>query len=441
LPGPVASTEDPLLTDERWQLALRVGESPQFQKSPRLKKFLLYVCERKLQNQLEDVHEQVIGCEVFGRRHDYSSSEDNIVRVEARNLRRRLESYFAEDGASEPVVIVIPKGTYVPNFEPRPIATPPEQERSPQNNTFTGGQPSKRKPSYWVVVAVISFLIPATILYLSRQRSIPRIPAESKTQSPLEQLPVLAEMFDNNHETVIVVADSCLSVLNDLLGRQISLAEYIKSGYPSNVIPAGVQDSKTALMQLISSRYYTSLADIQTVPKILLASPEFANRTSVSYARDSQIRAFKTANVILLGSRRANPWSELFEPQLNFVPEWENHSIRFRNKSPLPGESSEYVVRSRSGTYTYTSSYSVIAFLPNLEHNGNVLLLGGGVMEGTEASGDLLTNPVLSSRLVHDLALKDGHGHLKYFEVLFRNVIIGGIAKNPEIVAYRILQD
>jgi len=156
----------------------------------------------------------VIGCEVFGRRHDYSSSEDNIVRVEARNLRRRLESYFAEDGASEPVVIVIPKGTYVPNFDPRPIATPPEQERSPQNNTSTGGQPSKRKPSYWVVVAVISFLIPATILYLSRQRSIPRIPAESKTQSPLEQLPVLAEMFDNNHETVIVVADSCLSVLN-----------------------------------------------------------------------------------------------------------------------------------------------------------------------------------------------------------------------------------
>jgi len=182
-------------------------------------------------------------------------------------------------------------------------------------------------------------------------------------------------------------------------------------------------------MQLISSRYYTSLADIQTVPKILLASPEFANRTSVRYARDSQIRAFNTANVILLGSRRANPWSELFEPQLNLVPEWENHSIRFRNKSPLPGESFEYVVSSRSGTYTYTSSYSVIAFLPNLEHNGNVLLLGGAVMEGTEASGDLLTNPVLSSRLVHDLALKDGHGHRKYFEVLFHNVIIGGIAK------------
>jgi hypothetical protein len=83
----------------------------------------------------------------------------------------------------------------------------------------------------------------------------------------------------------------------------------------------------------------------------------------------------------------------------------------------------------------------VIAFLPNLEHNGNVLLLAGGVMEGTEASGDLLTNPVLSSRLVHDLALKDGHGHLKYFEVLFRNIIIGGIAKNPKIVAYRILKD
>ncbi len=56
---------------------------------------------------------------MFGREAGYNPSDGNIVRVQARDLRKRLAAYFAEEGAEEPVVIEIPKGGYVPHFQPR----------------------------------------------------------------------------------------------------------------------------------------------------------------------------------------------------------------------------------------------------------------------------------------------------------------------------------
>src|SRR5208283_317792 len=84
-----------LADDDRWQLVLRVAASEEFRKSARLRDFLVFVCKRTLQKPPEEVHEQDIGFAVFGRRADYNPAEDNIVRVEARELRKRLEQYFA----------------------------------------------------------------------------------------------------------------------------------------------------------------------------------------------------------------------------------------------------------------------------------------------------------------------------------------------------------
>src|SRR5689334_22007636 len=109
----------PALADARWELVQRVAGSASFQKSPRLRELLLHICERAIQNRPEDLREQLIGQRVFGRKADYSPGEDNIVRVEVRQLRKRLDDFFATEGKDEPVVIVIPKGAYVPGFEPR----------------------------------------------------------------------------------------------------------------------------------------------------------------------------------------------------------------------------------------------------------------------------------------------------------------------------------
>lgn len=110
--------DTPFEDDERWRVALRVAASPSFSKSARLHDFLLYVCEKALSGHAGEIREQLIGVEVFNRKPDYNPGEDNIVRVEARELRKRLDRYFTGNGAREPFRIRIPKGSYVPVFEP-----------------------------------------------------------------------------------------------------------------------------------------------------------------------------------------------------------------------------------------------------------------------------------------------------------------------------------
>jgi hypothetical protein len=65
--------------------------------------------EPKLEESAE-IHEQEIGHKVFGRGPDYDTNADNVVRVTASQVRKKLEQYFSLEGASEPVVLEIPKG-------------------------------------------------------------------------------------------------------------------------------------------------------------------------------------------------------------------------------------------------------------------------------------------------------------------------------------------
>src|ERR1700712_4644269 len=104
--------------DVRWELVQRVIESPHLIGSARLRDFLLHVTPRALRETPEDATEQQIGIQVFQRSPGFNSSEDSIVRSQARLLRLKLSAYFNAEGASEPLIIEIPKGHYLPVFLP-----------------------------------------------------------------------------------------------------------------------------------------------------------------------------------------------------------------------------------------------------------------------------------------------------------------------------------
>jgi hypothetical protein len=85
--------------------------------------FLELVVENSLSGGVP-LKETAIGAQVFGRALDYDSSVEPIVRVEARRLRQKLQQYYEREGATDPVVIHLPKGGYMPEFEIRAAAIP-----------------------------------------------------------------------------------------------------------------------------------------------------------------------------------------------------------------------------------------------------------------------------------------------------------------------------
>src|SRR5512132_65375 len=58
--------------------------------------------------------ESVLAHELYGKGTDFDGGTDPVVRVDARRLRDKLREYY--EGRSDPVVISLPKGSYVPVF-------------------------------------------------------------------------------------------------------------------------------------------------------------------------------------------------------------------------------------------------------------------------------------------------------------------------------------
>ncbi len=97
-------------------LVERICESKHFRRANKLKAFLRHICEKTFEGQAEELKEHEVGTEVFGRKLGYNMAEDNIVRVQARLLRNRLERYFEDEGRAEPTLVRVPRGGYVPEF-------------------------------------------------------------------------------------------------------------------------------------------------------------------------------------------------------------------------------------------------------------------------------------------------------------------------------------
>jgi len=90
---------------------------PVFQRARRLREFLRFVVNERLDGRADSLKAYTIGLEVFERPDNFDPITDTIVRVNAGKLRRALERYYLGPGRQDKILISIPKGRYVPVFQ------------------------------------------------------------------------------------------------------------------------------------------------------------------------------------------------------------------------------------------------------------------------------------------------------------------------------------
>ena len=95
----------------------RVIEAPEFLGSRRRINLLRHLVDETLSGRCDRLKGTSIAIDVFGRGADFDPQTDAVVRSEARRLRHALASYYFGSGASDPLRIVLQKGSYVPRFE------------------------------------------------------------------------------------------------------------------------------------------------------------------------------------------------------------------------------------------------------------------------------------------------------------------------------------
>jgi adenylate cyclase len=96
----------------------KILNSPQFVNSPNLQDFLRFIVEKTLAGEAAEIKGYTVATQVLGRKPDFDPNLDPIVRILAGRLRRALEKYYQEQGENDPVIIDVPRGTYVPWFRP-----------------------------------------------------------------------------------------------------------------------------------------------------------------------------------------------------------------------------------------------------------------------------------------------------------------------------------
>jgi eukaryotic-like serine/threonine-protein kinase len=100
----------------------RIVSSSLFANADRSRTLLKFVVEATVNQQADRLKEYTLGAEALGRGDGFDPRTDPIVRAEASRLRSRLERYYAGEGKGDPVEIVLPKGSYVPQFVERVTA-------------------------------------------------------------------------------------------------------------------------------------------------------------------------------------------------------------------------------------------------------------------------------------------------------------------------------
>ena len=254
---------------------------------------------------------------------------------------------------------------------------------------------------------------------------------------PLPTILPWSALFREQRGIHIVLADTSVGGIQNLLQSRLLLSDYLNRRFVPE--DSRISPEKAHFLQYLANNQFTSASYAITGIRIAQLAESYRTPVSVSFARDLSLRTFKGGDsFVVLGTARANPWAQLFEPQINFALEFGDNDKEpfFLNREPKAGEPRIYVPSPDRGA-TLRESYGHIAFLPDVyQPGGHILFVTGTSSQATEAAGEFVTN-------VRRLRLELNHSGLnlagppKPFEVLLRVRHTTGAPVRSEVIAVR----
>jgi hypothetical protein len=418
---------------EQRELVSRVLASNLFSKSHRLAAFLRFICDQYDQGHASSINEQRIGVEVFARSPGYHVGEDSIVRSQARFLRLRLDEYFATEGRNEPIILSIPKGSYVPAFASKPVEKTEPRFDTPAIVDLvipvdTKAARRKRSVQGLAIALITVSFIAGTMLY--RTFGL-RHPQSTEDTQLVEAF--WSSLFTTQRPLLVIPSDSSLVLLEEMTGKPVTLQAYASRTY-LNPVPAENAD----LWRSIATSQYTNMADLNTVGRLANLPESNGVPLTMRFARDLSLKELKESNAILIGGARSNPWVTLFAPLTNFDIDYDYQTKQnfVRNRAPQRGEEPLYI-EERAIPTEPSRSYGVVTYVASLDGQGHTLLLEGTSKAGTESAAEFLAGSAFAEFLK---TMRPAGRSIPSFEVLIETSSMAGASYHPEIVCWHTLR-
>jgi hypothetical protein len=413
----------------------QILRSARFKDSMQLQTLLKYIVKESLNGHDDALKERIIGIDVFGRKPDYDTADDPIVRSRVGLLRKRLAQYYeSEEARSSAVQIVIPSGSYHPTFifhrlannesKENPVKDQPQTavshgtEDNPESGAASKVPSSSRTPRWrvWGIVAVAScsLLLAAWVVVANWNKSELYLLWKPILESKKTVLlyngtinPVYLLSLDNVNSTNPQVDQdlpASAPSLTSVEGPTLTAGEFVP--VQGGLVPPGdiAADLEVAALmntygRNLSMRSGSGLpfVDLQGSPTILIGA--YDNYWTMSLARD--------------------------------LPFFFDRSGRIRERS---GQHRVWSSVARADN-TISEDYAVVFRLLDSKVGGPVIDISGLTTCGTQAAAQFATDPVQLKKIlgIPRNALKQ-----KNIEFVLRTSLVNCTPTSVDIVAQHV---
>jgi hypothetical protein len=390
--------------------------------SESLCKLLRYLAKHALEDPAGRVKEYQIATEVFGRRPDFDPQSDSMIRVQVGRLRAKLSEYYATEGAHDPIVVELPKGTYHLQFHRRSTSGVTERP------AFVGvDQPAQVQTSgaseYWKLAAITLAILLATALVglaslLNTRKLAPTVLAGASEPAPAEFQELWKPFIRAPQEPWLVFSNAAF------IGRPETGMRYYN---PSRDAGDEIWD------------HYTGVGEVLAVHELDQVFNLFQRRIRVKRGSLFSLDDVRNNDLIFLGSPSENL-------TLTEIPSTREFVFRRLTDGPRKGDLSIVNVHPRDGepaavlatpsNEPLTEDYAVISLKPGLDPARSVMIFAGTTTFGTQGAVEYACHHSSAQKLLSHLTLNK-MGEVNPFEALVKIKIARGVPVESELIAVR----
>ena len=99
----------------------RILQSRAFRTSEVHRNLLQYLAGKSLAGEADSLKEYTVGLDVFAKPESFDPRQESVVRMHMARLRQKLAEYYRTEGATDAIVVDVPKGAFQVTFEQREI--------------------------------------------------------------------------------------------------------------------------------------------------------------------------------------------------------------------------------------------------------------------------------------------------------------------------------
>ena len=395
--------------------------------SESLCKLLRYLGRQALERPGIAVKEYQIATEVFARQADFDPQLDSMVRVQAGRLRTKLAEYYNTEGATDRILVELPKGSYAVAFHERANAAGVHGNGSAAGtwaNDSVESSSAAAKRRY--LLPVMSFALIAALamigwlLWTRREQGVSAANAAGAISAPAPIRIFLKGFVRGPEEPWVIFSNAAF------VGRPNTGMRYYDAA----------KDAQSPILD-----HYTGVGEVLAVHSLDIVFGLLHQALRVKRGSLFSLDDAKNNDLIFMGSPSENltlleipSTTEFVFKKVTTGPQEGN--VEIVNVHPAKGEADKYIL-GPSNT-SLAEDYAVVALVKGINPEHSELILAGTTTIGTQAAAEYVTRENYLDELLKRMNVTQP-SELKPFEAVIHVKVARGVPVESSLVALRVL--